>query len=323
MSAARWNVDNLAADAFRPRQLLNDFELLLVMNLAAQVRSLGHQFLPPVAVKTARKVVRKLNDPIQARHDQELSRLRKLPEGEPNVTNIFGWPFHTLGGRSFAHLYDLFFRKEFYSFKCSTDTPYIIDCGANVGVSVVWWKTKYPRARVLAFEADPKIFRLLQINCGHLDGVDLINAALWNEDGKIGFAALGGEGGHVAAPSANSTSVRSVPCVRLRSFLQEKCDLLKMDIEGAEVEVIRDSVDVLNRVDRAFIEYHSFAKRSQFLGETIARLEAVGFRLYVHTELPSARPFEELVVFNDKDLHLDLFCYRETTRPCRVEALPD
>jgi FkbM family methyltransferase len=177
---------------------------------------------------------------------------------------------------------------------------------------------------VLAFEADPDIFRVLHRNCGAMPGVRLFNAAVWDKEGQIPFVAKGDQGGHVAELSdrPRSEMVRPVPGVRLRSFLSQKCDFLKMDIEGSEIAVIRDCADALKDVARIFVEYHSFVEKEQSLGETISLLEKAGFRLHIHTELPSSRPFDELTVFNEKDLRLDLFGFRDETRPKQNVAMP-
>ena len=42
--------------------------------------------------------------------------------------------------------------------------PLIIDCGANIGISVLEWKSRWPMARVICFEPDPDAFRLLEMN---------------------------------------------------------------------------------------------------------------------------------------------------------------
>jgi hypothetical protein len=54
--------------------------------------------------------------------------------------------------------------------------------------------------------------------------------------------------------------------------------------------------------------------KKPFLGETISLLEAAGFRLHFYTELASSSPFNELV---EKDLHLDLFGFRDEPKPGR------
>jgi FkbM family methyltransferase len=278
------------------------------------LRSFARQLTPPAIARAAANFVRRVSTPDSYAQERELQRLRALPESQSSTTDIFGWPFHILDGKSFAHLYELHFRRQVLRFKAAGDMPRVIDCGANVGVTVVWWKTQFPQARVLAFEADPEIFTLLQRNCGHLPGVELINAAVWDRQGELPFAAKGGEGGHMAEfAQTHPELIRNIPCVRLRSYLDKRCDFLKLDIEGAEIAVIRDCADVLRNVAKAFVEYHSFVGRDQLLGQTVSILENAGFRLHVHTELPSARPFEELFILNAKDLRLDLFCFREET----------
>jgi FkbM family methyltransferase len=214
-------------------------------------------------------------------------------------------------------LYDLYFKKQIFDFALGDRHPYVIDCGANIGVTVTWWKKRYPDAQVLAFEADPDIFRVLERHCGALPGVRLLNAAVWDREGEIPFLSKGSEGGYVAELSncQRQEMIRSVPCVRLRSFLSQKCDFLKMDIEGAEVAVRRGCADALRNVARTFVEYLSFVEKKQSLGETISVLETAGFRLHILTELPSPTPFEELVVLGEIDLHLDLFGFRDETKP--------
>jgi FkbM family methyltransferase len=282
-----------------------------------RVRHLAHQLLPPIVVSAIRHAKQRSAPPDLDYEDLELKRLNGLPRMQPAITNVLGWPFHVVDGMSFVHLYDIFFKQELYRFSTVHDKPFIIDCGANIGVSVALWKVQFPNCRVLAFEADPDIFQILQKNCSHLPGVKLINAAVWDREGQVPFLSKGAIGGHLAEFSqySNAGLARSVPCVRLRPFLATQCDLLKMDIEGAEVEVIRDCSDVLTNVARIFVEYHSFTGHEQRLGETILFLERAGFRLHIHTELPSPRPFDELIVINEKDLRLDLFCFKESTRP--------
>jgi FkbM family methyltransferase len=275
------------------------------------LRKLARQIVPPIFVNGTRRLVRRILSPERFAEQAELERLRKLPEGQPATTNIFGQPFEILDGRAFAHLFELYFIQQLYAFKAPTDCPYIIDCGANIGVTVTWWKHKYPSARVLAFEADPGIFRILESNCGHFKNVQLVNAAVWDKEGELAFSAKGGEGGHLAElSSTNSATVLMVRGVRLRSFLTEKCDFLKMDIEGAEQEVLLDCADRLQNIKKIVVEHHSFIDRPQNIGAFIGVLETAGFRVHVHTELPANVPFLERPVINGKDLRLLVFAFR-------------
>jgi FkbM family methyltransferase len=281
------------------------------------LRQISKEWCPPGLIKLARTVKRKDHHPGETAIERELARIRLLPPGQPATTNILGTPFELIDGKSFAGLYDAYFQKKIYDFTTTCAKPFIIDCGANVGVGVRWWKARYPGAKILAFEADPEIFRVLKANCGELAGVTLENAAVWNREGQNTFLAKGGDGGHMAEFSnmATAAPTRTVSCVRLRRFLSEKCDLLKIDIEGAEVNVLRDCADSLEQVSRIFVEHHSFVGRHQHLGETLLILEKAGFRIHAHVEVPSPSPFHELLRYNEKDLRLALFCFRPEAAP--------
>jgi FkbM family methyltransferase len=277
----------------------------------------ARKLLPPLLADALRAPAKRLMSPRSAFEERELARLIKLPPNQRATTNLFGAAFEVVDGASFAHSYLTFFRSQLYRFDLAAAKPFILDCGANIGISVAWWKNRYPAARVVAFEPDPEIFEVLKRNCARFRDVELVNAALWDREEELPFSAKGGEGGHLSELSANppTAAIRPVRCVRLRDFLGHRCDFLKMDIEGAELEVLPDCEDLLGNVERAFIEYHSFVGRPQGLARTLAVLEHAGFRMHIRTEMPSPRPLEELLIYNEKDLRLAIFCYRDRTSP--------
>jgi FkbM family methyltransferase len=115
--------------------------------------------------------------------------------------------------------------------------PLIVDCGANIGASVLWFASRYPRAHVLAIEPAPDNFELLRHNCAHLDA-DLRLAGIASEDG---FAALIDPGeGTLAYRTIPAGPESGLPTFSLPTLLQQKSPatytafLLKLDIEGAE-----------------------------------------------------------------------------------------
>ena len=76
--------------------------------------------------------------------------------------------------------------------------------------------------------------------------------------------------------SAAGTSCQ-VSTVRLRDYLAQRVDMLKLDIEGAETDVMLDVSDRLRDVHNIFVEYHSFADRPQRLDELTRRAAQTGF----------------------------------------------
>jgi FkbM family methyltransferase len=145
-------------------------------------------------------------------------------------------------------------------------SPLIIDCGANIGVSVLEWKYRWPMSRVICFEPDPFAFELLKTNIDRNDlpGVECVQAALADFDGR---ASLHGDLGRGADARGNSlrrswgsreeTESIEVRCTRLAPYLaREPVAFLKIDIEGAEEAVLRDSSTELRSVDAAYVEVH-------------------------------------------------------------------
>ncbi len=202
------------------------------------------------------------------------------------------------------------FLKEVYRFESNDETPHIIDGGANIGLSVIYFKRLYPKARIVAFEPDPKLFKMLRDNLksfGYED-VALMCKALWSSETTLQFFAEGADAGRISR-SDDQCSL-AVPALRLREFLNVPVAFLKLDIEGAETEVLRDCADLLGNVERVFVEYHSFAKEKQELSSLVSVLANAGFRLHIHPSLVSQRPFVSRKVCHNMDSQLNIFAFR-------------
>src|SRR5947209_17952551 len=75
-------------------------------------------------------------------------------------------------------------------------------------------------------------------------------------------------------------------------------DFLKLDIEGAETEVLADCADLLGKVENLFVEYHSFSDEPQSIHTLLSVLRGAGFRVHVHVSSGSRQPF----IFRNSDL---------------------
>jgi FkbM family methyltransferase len=175
---------------------------------------------------------------------------------------------------------DIFVRRTL-GFRTGSTSPRILDCGANVGLASLWLKRAYAGARITAFEASPALAATLRRN---LDinlcrDVESVAAAVWSSAGTITFRAEGSDSGAVASVAADTAGPAiEVPSVRLRDWLvAEPVDLLKLDIEGAELEVLGDCRDALGQVGAIHLEVHDFASGSRLLPRCLALLEDAGF----------------------------------------------
>lgn len=207
------------------------------------------------------------------------------------------------------------FELEIYKFKSKNTEPYIVDCGANIGLSVIYFKRLFPNSKIIAFEPDDNIFRILKYNMEAfgIKDVELIKKACWNEETTLEFFSEGADGGRTAQ-GYDTTNIIKVDTIRLRSFLNRHVDFLKLDIEGAENEVIPDIEDSLKNVANVFVEYHSFIGQEQKLPEILSILKKAGFRLHISAPgLVSMNPFIQLRMYANMDNQLNIFGIREGT----------
>src|SRR5262245_4630510 len=125
----------------------------------------------------------------------------------------------------------------------------IVDAGANIGASVVFFKQRYPDASIYAFEPVPGNFAMLRKNAGDLPGVKLFNEALGDRDGELELihspqeSNEGGWGIRQPLDEATGAEERiAVPLFvsgkRLRDLGVERIDILKVDTEGSESAII-------------------------------------------------------------------------------------
>lgn len=171
----------------------------------------------------------------------------------------FTFPFGALeyvDGKSLKWQYWEIYIRHAYDFDAGREDPIILDCGGNIGLSAIWFKHRYPRAKVTVFEADPRIAEVLSANLLTLglSDVQLVKSAVWTQAGQVAFASDGADGGRVDPHQGQQI----VDAIRLAEFIREPVDLLKLDIEGAEYAVIRDLCETgaISRVRRLICEVH-------------------------------------------------------------------
>lgn len=155
-------------------------------------------------------------------------------------------------------------------------SPRIVDAGANIGVSAVWFLAQYPGAKLLAIEPEPENFRLLKANLGNRQGATLEQAALGASNGQVTLHLASHDAMHsvVASDDQSGRSV-TVPAVRLDESMKrhgfDRIDLLKLDVEGSELDAleglgprIRDVGVIIGEMHERMVDPEKFYR---FLGE--------------------------------------------------------
>jgi FkbM family methyltransferase len=208
------------------------------------------------------------------------------------------------------------FIEETYKFRTEKKSPYIIDCGSHIGMSLLYFKLNFPEARVLGFEPDEHNFSLTQSNLlnWNFENIEVINEAIWIENGTICFHETGDMGSAIVTESTNNSSIKKIPCTRLKDLLNEKVDFLKMDIEGAEYEVLKDCSDSLMNVENLFIEYHGNYNEMHKLTSILQLLTDLKFAFYIkEAGVIYERPFWDRVKTHSFDVQLNISAFRHTT----------
>ena len=191
-------------------------------------------------------------------------------------------------GPNFYILYKDIFVKRSYHFEAQRPDPFILDCGSNIGMSILYYKQAYPKARIIGFEPDPVVFGYLQENMteNSVTDVQLVQAAIAGREGHLAFHSDGKYASYLV--QANTVNLpdgwtkHNVPCVRLRDYLTQPVDFVKINIEGAEWETIADSEDRLRLVREMVIEYHHLPGLSRTLHKILEVLDRQGFEYLIN-----------------------------------------
>lgn len=202
--------------------------------------------------------------------------MRAQPEYSHGSFEFSFGNLHYVDPVSLRILYEEVFVRKLYDFRTDVPAPVIVDCGGNVGFTVLRFKQLYPESRVTVYEADPAICCVLKENVRTLGltGVEVVCAGVWHSDGEFGFVTEGGDGGRLAQEG----NVR-VPTLRLADRLKDPVDLLKLDIEGGEWEVLADLCDsgALDRVNHLIVEFHGRRGNRHAFGRLLCQIAEAGF----------------------------------------------
>lgn len=161
----------------------------------------------------------------------------------------------------------------------------VIDCGAYIGEFTLYAsKAVGPSGKVIAFEPDPTIFKKLQANIrlNTAGNIILVNKGAWSKDGVLRFVGDNIKGYSFMFADKGEGAI-DIPVVSLDGELDrlgvKKVDFIKMDVEGAELELIKGAERTLKEQDVkiAVASYHVVDGKKTFIGVEEA-LKGLGYR---------------------------------------------
>jgi len=155
---------------------------------------------------------------------------------------------------------------EYHEKQSQINPSLIVDAGANIGASVVFFAKNYSNSMIFSIEPDKSNWHLLSINTSELNCYNY-NGAIGNVDGELAFVDPGrSDWGFMttsieSAGSQNITKVKSICPISILSHPSVENTtplILKIDIEGGEDALFRGDVSWLDRFPLVIIELHDW-----------------------------------------------------------------
>ncbi len=152
---------------------------------------------------------------------------------------------------------------------------YVIDLGGNIGLATRFFASRYAECRILVVEPDPENYKVLERNVAELVRAGrcrTVQAGVWGCKARLALGAPPGrEACHLEAfvYETHAEDVAVVDTVTIPELIDQSgfpvVDILKIDIEGAEVSLFRGDLAWLQRVRTIAIEFHGDSReRSGF-----------------------------------------------------------
>lgn len=206
---------------------------------------------------------------------------------------------------------DIFIFHEIFAFRCyslpdivdSKSARVVVDLGANIGLTSLFWTRSFPHVRFVCVEPNPSNANLLRRNLSFLGSrLKVIEAAVSDVPGNLPFLDSNWSwGGRLVVDGPGDRSVR---CLTFDQIMEESeidaVDVLKVDIEGAERQLLSGRPAWLDKVSCVIAELHQGYSLRQFSvdlgskGFTIAEPESLGNPMVIAFRPANSQPREGL-----------------------------
>jgi FkbM family methyltransferase len=192
---------------------------------------------------------------------QAMTHVEYHEHGEPQPISVPGWqsPVWLRRGTTDALVFRQLLIGDELGFSLAGAPRRIIDGGANIGLASRAFAARWPEASIVAVELEAGNVRMAQRNTGAVPTITVMHGALWSE---VGTVQVAGEAGQEYGFRASAAPVvgTGVPAMTIESLLDHlgwaTVDVVKLDIEGAEREVLSTGARWLPRVRHLVVELH-------------------------------------------------------------------
>lgn len=141
----------------------------------------------------------------------------------------------------------------------SGQTPLIIDAGANIGASAIWFAKAFPEAHIMAVEPDAENVELCRYNVKHFANIGVLEAGISGRSGRAQMKAdFEGHAAQTVKSEQGDIQLFTVDEILRKGPKNSVLFLLKVDIEGFEMDLFSASLEWLVDVQAIIIEPHDW-----------------------------------------------------------------
>lgn len=200
------------------------------------------------------------------------------------------------GTTDYDLLLDFFFKREgaplhydidFVRLLHGESPRYVLDAGANIGLFSLLCDQRYHPEKLLAVEPESSNFELLSKNASRRDSIVCIQSGIWKSRSQLRIIpSTAGKWGVKVEECASGGDVSGISISDLMDEYKIPCfDIVKMDIEGSEYYVMKDSSceEWLNKTKVLVIETHDVLIKES-TATVMSRMSSLGFRSFTEGE---------------------------------------
>ncbi len=167
--------------------------------------------------------------------------------------------FLDLEYESLSPTHDAAMDKLYQSILSGGKLPLIIDCGANIGLSSVWFATRFPEARIVAIEPEPNNFQVLALTAKNFPSIRPVQAAVAARTSRVNLSNTMGtpwawKTEEAADGNVETTTLQTV----LQSDPRHVLLAVKVDIEGFETQLLGGEADWVETAPLVVFEMHDW-----------------------------------------------------------------
>lgn len=208
-------------------------------------------FIPTILGK--KMVYKKILMPIIRREQSENVIGIKLPEMK--------YELYLRPMTSDLYVFEQIFVFQEYDIQFKGNPRFIIDGGANIGLSSIFFAQRYPEAKIVAIEPDETNFQILKKNTTNYSNISNVQAGIWYKTEDLCIRDDGHGKWLLMVEKKGNSNKENIQSITIKQLLEnseyDKIDILKIDIEGTEKYLFSNSYkEWLGLTNMLIIELH-------------------------------------------------------------------